>query len=367
MLKKCAAIVEKLTKREIDYHFIFPRHLLLFLTYRCTSRCNTCVMWQRKTEQPELSLDDWRKFIDMAAPRGIKSVELFGGDALIRKDVIAPLAAYIKEKGIPQVEVTTNCNLLDEEMAKSLVDAGVDVFYTSVDGVGDLHDRVRGVAGSFKNVERGIRALAKIRKNRGCPKIIANCTISKLNIDSFEKVAEFAKAAGADTVAFEYVGEFPDASLFNSAINGIDPEPYYITQKQSLFLDHEEAILLKSKLKTIKEKYRNNGLEVITSNIDILKISNLTQGVFARNKCYVCRLYAIVDPFGNIIPCPFFNRYQLGNIRQTHFDYIWNNERHTQFIQHRDNKEAALCNHCILNVERNPGFFMSLRKSYLNL
>ncbi|MDD5596262.1 MAG: radical SAM protein [Candidatus Omnitrophica bacterium] len=364
---KSGSIINKLVRREIDYHLLNPRHLLLFLTYRCTSRCNTCVMWQRKTEQVELSLDDWCKFIDMVAGRGIKSVELFGGDALLRKDVVAHLTAYIKKKGIPQVEVTTNCNLLDQEMAADLINAGADVFYTSLDGVGDLHDRVRGVPGSFANVQRGISALVKARKKRGSPKIIANCTISNLNIDGFEKVVDFAKENSVDTVAFEYVGEFPEESLGHSAINGVDPEPYYIAQKSSLFLNYEQATLLKSKLKAIKEKYRDNGLEIITSNIDILKIENLTQGVFPDKKCYVCRLYAIVDPFGNLIPCPFFNQYHLGNIRETHFDYLWNNEKHKGFIRHRDNKEAMICKHCILNVERNPGFFQAVRKSYLNL
>jgi len=364
---KSASIINKLVKREIDYHLVNLQHLLLFLTYRCTSRCNTCVMWQRKVEQTELSLDDWCKFIDMVAGRGIKSVELFGGDALLRKDVLAPLAAYIREKGIPLVEVATNCNLLDEEMANDLINAGVSVFYTSLDGVGDLHDQVRGVPGSFANVKRGISALVKARGKCNCAKIIANCTISNLNIGSFEKVVDFAKENGVDTVAFEYVGEFPEESLSCSTINGVDPEPYYIAQKSSLFLNYEQAILLKAKLKAIKEKHRNNGIEIITSNIDILTLENLSKGIFPNEKCYVCRLFAIVDPYGNLIPCPFFNQYHLGNIRETHFDYLWNNEKHVDFIRHRDNKEAAICKHCILNVERNPGFFQALRKSYLNL
>ena len=55
----------RLVKREINYMRVKPTNLLLFFTYRCTSQCKSCTMWQRSITEPELTLEEWKKFIDM--------------------------------------------------------------------------------------------------------------------------------------------------------------------------------------------------------------------------------------------------------------------------------------------------------------
>ncbi|TAN60007.1 radical SAM protein, partial [bacterium] len=205
---KAYSYLRRLVKREINYHLARPTDLLLFLTYRCTSRCKTCVMWQRKAIPDELTLSEYKKLIDTASENGIENVELFGGDALLRKEILIPLVTYIKKSGIPRIYLATNCNLLDEDTANSLVEAGIDVFFVSLDAIGELHDRVRGVPGTFDRVKRGMEYLIKAKKGRQCPKVIVNTTVSSLNIDEFEKIVPFALEMGADEVAFEYVGEF---------------------------------------------------------------------------------------------------------------------------------------------------------------
>jgi MoaA/NifB/PqqE/SkfB family radical SAM enzyme len=135
---------ERFVRREINYYLVRPTNLLLFLTYRCTSQCRSCTMWQRKVERPEMSLEQWKGFMMMMREYPIGNVEMFGGDALLRKDVLFPLTRFIKAQGIPQVDLVTNCNLMDAETAREIVDSGIDTVYMSLDGVDDEHDRARG-------------------------------------------------------------------------------------------------------------------------------------------------------------------------------------------------------------------------------
>jgi MoaA/NifB/PqqE/SkfB family radical SAM enzyme len=114
MIASLKGEIKHYRKRERGYWTLHPANLLLFVTYRCTSRCKTCTMWQRPVTDSELTLKEWQRLIDDAAPYGIDNVELFGGDALLRKDVTVPLAGYISQKGI-QPDLSTNCNLLDSE------------------------------------------------------------------------------------------------------------------------------------------------------------------------------------------------------------------------------------------------------------
>jgi len=367
IVKNTYIYLNRFIKKEINYYCTKPTNLLLFLTYRCTSRCKACTMWQRgqKTNpSDELSLQEWKDFIDMVSDKGIKNIEMFGGDALLRKDVLIPLTDYARKKGIPEIDFPTNCNLMDEKTANALVDAGVTAVSTSLDAVGELHDQMRGAPGAFNRVKRSIEYLVKAKKGRKYPEIVVNCTISSLNIDSFEKVLPFAEKIGADTVAFEYAGEFPLESLDKSKIDGRKPEPYFIPQGKSILLNKEQAVLLKRKVKAIKEKRKNMKIYVVTKNIDVLTIENLITGIFPNKRCYMSRYLITVDPYGNIIPCPFFNNYYMGNIKEKNFDSIWNNGRHRKFMKYVDKGKLDLCRYCILGVERNPTFFQSIRKAY---
>lgn len=363
-LKRAAAILPQLIKREIKYYRIQPTNLLLFLTYRCSSRCNSCAMWQRKIAQPELTLDKWMSLIDMAIDFKIKNVEMFGGDALLRKDVLLPLIRHARRKGIPEVDLATNCILMDENTAQSIIESGIGVIYASVDGIGNTYYQTRGIY-AFEEVKRAIEFLVKARNGNASPKIIINCTISSLNVDSFEQMLLFAEETGVDALAFEYVGEFPIQSLKNSRVEGIEPQPYYIPQKASILLSREQAMLFKKKLKTLKSNSSKSKVRIITKNIDILKIDNLTGGRFPNEKCYVCRYMITVDPYGNIIPCPFYNNYHLGNIRSTRLSSIWKNEKHFAFIKSIEYGKIEICKYCILGVERNPTIFQELMQSYL--
>ena len=122
--KNSRTYLKKYFQREVDYYRSSPNDVMLFLTYRCSSKCKTCNIWKRSGNiNEELTLDEYKRFIDEICDYGgnYNNVEMFGGDALLRKDVLIPLIKYIKEKGIQRCSLPTNGNLLDEEIAHGLV------------------------------------------------------------------------------------------------------------------------------------------------------------------------------------------------------------------------------------------------------
>jgi MoaA/NifB/PqqE/SkfB family radical SAM enzyme len=226
---------------------------------------------------------------------------------------------------------------------------------------------VRGKSGSFDRTKRGIEYLLRARNGGRTPTVFVNTTISRLNVDVFEKVIPFSEQIGADIVAFEYAGEFPDASIAATKIDGITPEPYYVKQNSSILLNHKQAQLLKSKMKAIREKMDSYKIKVMTKNVDILRMKNMTEGIFDNKRCYVSKYVITVDPFGNCLPCPFFNNYYLGNITQQHLTKIRGNAKHRTFLRERAKLASGLCQHCILNVERNYTFAEGMRRAYFTM
>jgi radical SAM protein with 4Fe4S-binding SPASM domain len=291
---------------------------------------------------------------------------MFGGDALLRKDILIPLIRHVKEKGIPRCSLPTNGNLLDKEAASGLVEAGLDIVEVSIDSVSHVHNKMRGVDKTFERAEDAILALLKARGDSHLPRIQVNCTVSKMNVQTFEKLLPFAEKIGADIIAFEYVGEFPPSSVNTSDINGNRPSPFFVAESGSNLLNEAEAQVLKSKISRIKRDSKKLQIRCVTGNIDVLNTESLVTGKFPHKKCYMSHSLIILDPFGNLLACPFFDSYVIGNIRKRRFSDIWNNEKHRLFADTVNSRlrRPELCHYCILSVERNPSFFTSIRKLF---
>ncbi len=327
-------------------------------------------MWQRQAiKSDELPLAEWRRYIDMALDYPIENVELFGGDVLLRKDILLPLIHHIKSKNLKS-NIFTNGNLLDETTARRLVDSGVDEIYISMDGIGRVHDEVRGVEGSFRCVEKGIDYLLRARNGHKNPTLIVSCTISQYNIDSFEETLDFCLEKGIDQVVYENAIQIPVSSADLSEIEGVKPFPYYTRSDSQFLLDMSSAKLLKKKIREMKTKWKADSAvrnRFSTSQIDILKLNNLVRGESFKGRCYLCRFLVVIDPYGNILPCPFFDSYSLGNIQRENLSRIWNNSKHAKFVRSRDKKKLEICKYCALDVGKNVSLINGLRKAFFSV
>jgi MoaA/NifB/PqqE/SkfB family radical SAM enzyme len=79
-------------------------------------------------------------------------------------------------------EITTNGTALPH-VAEDLVEIGVDEVVCSIDGPPAVHDRIRGRAGTFEKVYRGIECLnaAKARLGRRTPEVRISFTVTDAN------------------------------------------------------------------------------------------------------------------------------------------------------------------------------------------
>jgi len=370
-VKKILSIVSEETRRivqrEIGYHRIEPTIAVLFITYRCTSRCKMCTIWRRAAEsreRDELTLEDWTRVLDMLHDMGVSIIEFFGGDALLRKDVLIPLITYAHEKGF-LTELPTNSNLIDRDTATALVESGLDNIWISLDGIGATHDEIRGRDKAFERVDRAIEELNKAKGESDHPKILVNCVVSKINLDSFEQIVPYSRKMGIAGIDFEYVGEIPKESISKTAIDGITPTPFFTSFDSSVLLNKEDAIFLKDKIKEMNHQKVKEGPRVDTQKIDFLSREELVLGRFPNKKCYICRNIVHVDPYGNVLGCLHFNNYHLGNVRKQSLESIWRSEKHKHFIRHQNKNAIDICKFCSNGVQRNYTPLQSLRSLYL--
>ncbi|MCR4286726.1 MAG: radical SAM protein, partial [Deltaproteobacteria bacterium] len=274
----------------------------------------------------------------------------FGGDALLRKDLIFNVIKFCKKNGI-ETFFPTNSLLMDRDAAKELVDSGLDVIYISLDDIGSRHDEIRGKDGTFKLVRNAIENIARERGGGKTPRIIICTTISNLNYKHFADIAEFLEDYPVDTIYPRVLGEFDKEFINNSAVKGIRPEPYFTSSdRTSHLLKEAEAREFRDAVKKMKLSRKGKRIYINFRAIDEAGDQALTKGIHALKKCLLCSTFVTVDPYGNVIPCPMYNRYIIGNLLKDGLEDIWGNDKHQFFIKEQKRKKIEICKNCIMRI-----------------
>lgn len=338
----------------------------LELTYRCNLKCQMCNLWSdyHGRRHDELSLNDWQNIIDGLAALKTRQVSLIGAEPLIRDDIVQ-IARYIKSKGLTCV-ITTNGTLL-QAMATALVSAGVDAVNISIDAPGVLHDKIRGISGTFDRAMAGIKSLVKARRpgGRTQPWISIHTTISATNVAVIAEMASSWKDLGADGCHFGYLVEVPHKDVAASILDGqcVGSRRLSPMRGQSFLLTAEQLILMKQQLDTIQHQDRSDmGLNVFRCLPD----SYFLTGRLPVRKCYTLRTRIIVNPYGDVIPCPFLDGYVIGNIRETSVIDIWHSERYQKLRRKVEEKLFPVCSYCCYfshNLTRAQAFQLAIGRS----
>ena len=120
--------------------------VLLEVTKRCNLRCRFCFANGGSIDD-ELSLETLKSAVsDIVAKRGNVLLQLSGGEPTLRHD-LPELVRFAKAAGCSYVQLNTNGIRLaeDEEYAKSLKDAGLDIVFLQFDGTDDkIYEFLRG-------------------------------------------------------------------------------------------------------------------------------------------------------------------------------------------------------------------------------
>jgi radical SAM protein with 4Fe4S-binding SPASM domain len=159
-----------------------PTEVHFALTNRCTVGCSHCYMDSKEECEPDSSLEDVKKMIDILAEKSVFHIALGGGEAFLRDDLFE-IAHYARKVGIVP-NVTTSGHLINESNAKECrVFGQINV---SIDAPLD-DDTPRGIGSGLKAVE----AARLLRKNR--VRVGINTVLSRKSFPALEELFALAK------------------------------------------------------------------------------------------------------------------------------------------------------------------------------
>lgn len=121
--------------------------------------------------------------MDSLVRAGVLFYGFEGGEPLLRRD----LPAILKESHDRfHTSLVTNGWLLKSKICE--IDDFLESLFVSLDGIGPLHDKLRGVRGSFARAIEGIRAAKRYGVN-----VAINSTITRENIHQVEQMVTLAE------------------------------------------------------------------------------------------------------------------------------------------------------------------------------
>jgi radical SAM family uncharacterized protein len=151
------------------------------LLYRCNLECQMCPFWRREDE-PLLTIADEVRMMNALERAGVSFLGFEGGEPLLRPE----LPAILEEAHARfHTSVVTNGWLLSQrfrELRKHL-----EYLFVSLDGIGETHDRLRGIPRSFE------RAVAGIRTVGGDVPTAISHTVTKDNLGHAERLVALAE------------------------------------------------------------------------------------------------------------------------------------------------------------------------------
>ena len=165
-----------------------PCHLDIEITTRCNLKC---IMCEHTTDPPaplDLSLLVYKKIIDEFAEKGGCAIKLcYLGEPLLHKE-LDKMKKYAKDKGIIDVMLATNGNLLTKTLASKLIKSGLDSITFSIDSCkNEIYKQIR-CRGDLDRVIEGLKHLNALKKeyNSKTPKIIIQGIPMPLNKEEIE-------------------------------------------------------------------------------------------------------------------------------------------------------------------------------------
>jgi radical SAM protein with 4Fe4S-binding SPASM domain len=153
-------------------HYVPP--LPLMICVEVTNYCNArCIMCDRPSMSRREGYIDWDLYcyiIDQIANYGIRRVRLNRfGEPLLHPQLI-DMIRYAKNKGIKEVNFVTNGMLLNEKIARGIIDAGLDRICISIDGAkAETFEKVR-VGCKLSRISENVFRLIELRKSKGLTK-----------------------------------------------------------------------------------------------------------------------------------------------------------------------------------------------------
>lgn len=284
-------------------------------TNRCNLSCPYCESSAGEADRRELDRGEAERLIDELGAVGVRRLFISGGEPLMRPDMV-PIMAYANSRNLRLGLATNGWRV--PELGEEFGRLRLYLYFTSLDGTAELHDRVRGREQAFARALQGLEAAAR----SGVPVRMVNTVVHPGNISLLEELAGVVKDSGA-------------TSWRLTPVSGVGRA----AGRKEFELDGGQLRYLAA---FIDRQRGKPAVDFGESHMYLGALAGHTRG-----KPFFCGAglsRCSIMPDGEVLGCQqaFDLRFSEGNVRDKGFPHIWKHG----FSRFRDNSFPGSCMGC---------------------
>jgi len=215
-----------LLRGAIDYNIIShfkplpPKVMTAVVNYRCNARCAMCNIW-RMPPRHEMTIDEFATVMADPIFDGIERLTVVGGETTLRADLIDLTRMFVERMPkLKSLSTITNGFLPERALTNTKAmlamtePRGIGFSISvSLEGLGEDHDRIRGVKGAFDKVVQTLDNLQTLQQQHKFWMGVGY-TLMHQNLHQARKFQQWAKERGLN-YGFQPVG-FHDSYVSNT-------------------------------------------------------------------------------------------------------------------------------------------------------
>jgi radical SAM protein with 4Fe4S-binding SPASM domain len=306
------------------------------LTRACELKCRHCYARAGRPSPGELTTQEALQLIDQIAALGARILIFSGGEPLLRPDIYT-LLQRATARGLKTL-VSTNGVGIDERMAEGLKRAGTTYVGVSFDGLGTVHDRIRGVKGAFDRALAALKVLNAVGVMTG-----VRFTLWRANLDQLEPLLDLLEELGVRRFCLYhlvYSGRAAD-------LMGEDLTP----QERRVVVGYliERAL-----------EWRDGEIETVASPVDGVyayrwlkewdpsAAERAASYLMARGGDPSAERLISIDELGRVHPNQFWWDYTLGSVKEAPLGVIWarNDDPLLKGLRSKPTRVKGRCGRC---------------------
>ena len=311
-----------------------PVSVCLNVTRRCNSRCVMCSDW-KKQHQQELTLAEIGEIFRDPLFGSVENFALSGGEPTLREELVEIAQTVLdacpqaKEMSLftnglePALVVEKVQGILALPNYKSLSRLTVSI---SLDGYGNIHDKIRRVPQAFERATETIRRLQSLQQNTPLH-LCATCVVQPLNADNLVQLAEFGQELG---LPISFIPVWVSDSYVEDIAN-----------EAPLRFTHQEL----AKLKILLDQQMQPNLP-LSNAISWQEYFKIVSGEKRRLPCFLTHHNAVVDSDGSLYMCAADSSSVYGNALDEPADKIWYSERAKEIRERVEKYSCPKCTVC---------------------
>jgi radical SAM protein with 4Fe4S-binding SPASM domain len=312
-----------------DYAQAVPVHVVWETTLACNLNCQHCGSRAGKRRPGELSTEECFEIIRHLSILGTREITLIGGEVFLRPDW-TQIIERITESGIDCSMQSGAFNLNRERIAQAKK-AGIKNIGVSIDGLKEVHDKVRGKKNSFDHAINALRLLKEFN-------IISsvNTVIMQENKHSLDELLDIFIAEGIKNWQVQLAVAMGNA------------------------VDNEHLLIQPYEIKDIQDRLFHLYNRALEHDVLIQPGNNIGyygpyESIWRQadmghwNGCSAGHTALGIEADGKIKGCPSLptTYYTGGNIREMSLTDIWNHTKELSFTRYRNADELwGFCKTC---------------------